>query len=474
MTDNHQLLAEYARTRSEAAFTELVRRYIDLVYSTAVRLTDGDTHLAEDVSQTVFLDLAYMARRISSAVMLGGWLHRHTCFVAAKMLRANRRRQNRERLSVEMNDASDHSEAHLKMVAPILDEAINALGSADREAILRRFFAGEDFRAIGQALGSTEEAARKRVTRALEKLQSLLDKRGVALSAAGLGTLLVSGAVTAAPAGLAISVFNAVATAAAGTGSAWTLFNFMASAKIKAGLLGSIVAASTISSLLVHHESAARLRAAEVRLELQTNLISQAQSELDRLSGVAALRKGAGVNARDELLRMREDVAALRRQTNDLIVLRQDNNQLQAALRARQGFPSTNAPSGPDNPEIRARSMYCRDLAMVMMLYASDNQEQFPSDFGQASKYVAEVIKEPRILTPAQFEIVYHGSRDALTNYAHPGGILLLREKAPWKNAEGKWFKGYAFTDGGGYIHSEPNGDFDAWEKKRILELPQK
>ena len=74
MTDNHQLLADYARTRSEAAFTELVRRYIDLVYSTAVRLTDGDMHLAEDVSQTVFLDLARMARRISSAVMLGGWL----------------------------------------------------------------------------------------------------------------------------------------------------------------------------------------------------------------------------------------------------------------------------------------------------------------------------------------------------------------------------------------------------------------
>jgi RNA polymerase sigma factor (sigma-70 family) len=472
MTDSHQLLADYARTRSEAAFAELVRRYIDLVYSTAVRLTDGDMHLAEDVSQTVFLDLAHMARRISSAVMLGGWLHRHTCFVAAKMLRANRRRQNRERLSVEMNDPSDHSEAHLKMVAPILDEAINALGSADREAILRRFFAGEDFRAIGQALGSTEEAARKRVTRALEKLQLLLGKRGVALSAAGLGSLLVSGVVTAAPAGLAISVSNAVATAAAGTGSAWTLLNFMASAKMKAGLLGSIVAASTISSLVIHHESAARLRAAEVRLELQTNLISQAQSELDRLSRVAALRNGSGVNARDELLRMREDVAALRRQTNDLIVLRQDNNQLQAALRKRQGFPSTNAPAR-DNPEIRARSMYCRDLAMAMMLYASDNQEQFPSDLGQASKYIAEVIKEPSNLTPAQFEIVYHGSRDALTNYAHPNGILLLREKVPWRNAEGKWFKGYASTDGGGFIHSEPNGDFEAFEKRRIL-APEK
>src|SRR3954447_821953 len=103
MTDNHQLLADYARTRSEAAFTELVRRYIDLVYSSAVRLVDGDTHLAEDISQTVFLDLARAARTISEEAQLGGWLHRHTCFVAAKMIRGQRRRQTRERQSLEMN-----------------------------------------------------------------------------------------------------------------------------------------------------------------------------------------------------------------------------------------------------------------------------------------------------------------------------------------------------------------------------------
>src|SRR3954468_20998158 len=125
MTDSQQLLAEYARTQSETAFGEVVRRYIDLVYSTAVRLTNGDAHLAEDVSQTVFLDLARMARRISPDVMLGGWLHRHTCFVAAKMLRADRRRQNRERLSVEMNDFQNQSETNLKLVASVLDEAIN-------------------------------------------------------------------------------------------------------------------------------------------------------------------------------------------------------------------------------------------------------------------------------------------------------------------------------------------------------------
>ena len=77
MTDTQQLLAQYAATGSETAFRELVACYMDLVYSAAVRLTNGDTHLAEDVTQTVFADLARLARKLSREVMLGGWLHRH-------------------------------------------------------------------------------------------------------------------------------------------------------------------------------------------------------------------------------------------------------------------------------------------------------------------------------------------------------------------------------------------------------------
>src|SRR4029077_8388761 len=135
-----QLLAEYATTGSEAAFRELVACYVDLVYSAAVRLVNGDTHLAQDVTQTVFADLARMARKLSREVMLGGWLHRHTCFVASKTMRGERRRRARERQSVEMNALQDHTETGLARVAPILDEAINQLGAADRTAILLRFF----------------------------------------------------------------------------------------------------------------------------------------------------------------------------------------------------------------------------------------------------------------------------------------------------------------------------------------------
>src|SRR5271154_5141213 len=108
MTETQELVADYVKHGSEAAFRELAARYLDLVYSTAVRLTGGDTHLAEDVTQTVFVDLARLAKGLSSDVRLGGWLHRHTCFVAAKTLRAERRRQAREQQAVAMNALTDH------------------------------------------------------------------------------------------------------------------------------------------------------------------------------------------------------------------------------------------------------------------------------------------------------------------------------------------------------------------------------
>jgi len=155
MTDTQELLAEYVKSGSEAAFRELVARYIDLVYSTALRLVDGDSHQAQDVAQTVFVDLAQMAKKISTQARLGGWLHRHTCFVAAKTVRAERRRQRRERQAVEMNAPLDHSEALFRQAGPLLDEAINRLGAADRTAVLMRSMSGTIFAESARPSGPT-------------------------------------------------------------------------------------------------------------------------------------------------------------------------------------------------------------------------------------------------------------------------------------------------------------------------------
>ena len=170
MTESRELLAQYAKTGAEAAFGELVTRYVNLVYSTALRLVGGDTQMAEDVTQTVFIDLAAMGKTLSKDVMLGGWLHQHAFHVATTAARSERRRKARESEASEMNMLQNNSEAGLGDAAPLLDEAITQLPSEDRTAILLRFFEERGFRSVGEVLGTSEDAARMRVRRAVEKL----------------------------------------------------------------------------------------------------------------------------------------------------------------------------------------------------------------------------------------------------------------------------------------------------------------
>ena len=202
-TDTQQLLQAYARGHSEAAFQELVNRYVDLVYSAAIRRVDGDTQLAEDVTQEVFTHLARKAASLPPNVTLGGWLHRHTGFVASTAMRGEQRRRNRERQAVEMNALNEPSEAEWNQLGPVLDEAMDELDTADRDALVLRYFEQFELRAVGAALGVSDDTAQKRVSRAVEKLRGLLLKRGrTLLPAAALGMILGSRCVAAAPAGL--------------------------------------------------------------------------------------------------------------------------------------------------------------------------------------------------------------------------------------------------------------------------------
>ncbi len=317
MIQGEQWLAEYAQTGSEAAFREVVERYVNLVYSAAFRLVNGDAHLAEDVTQGVFADLARMARKISRDVKLGGWLHRHTCFVANNTMRGERRRQLRERSAVEMNSMEDHSEENLALIAPVLDEAINELGTEDRDAIMLRFFEQKDFRSVGEALGSNEEAARKRVDRALDKLHGLLTRRGVVLSATALTSTLASQAVTAAPAGLALSITTAaVASATAGGGTAaLTLIEIMAKAKM--GIAAAVVVAVAIP-VAIGVRNHQKLRAENETLRAQAAQAEQLSAENAR-SANAATTPAAPAASNDpsrEVLKLRGEVGRLRTEAN--------------------------------------------------------------------------------------------------------------------------------------------------------------
>ncbi len=330
MTDGKQLLAEYVTTGSELVFRELVTRYVDLVYSAAVRLVNGDTHLAEDISQTVFAALARKAPTLSPDVMLGGWLHRHTCFVAANTMRGERRRQFRERQAVEMNFTEDHSAANLAEVAPILDDAINQLSAEDRSAIMLRFFEQQDFRSVGEKLGSNEEAARKRVGRALEKLHSLLSKRGVAFSATALATTLSVGAVQAAPAGLATTISaSALASAAAGGATALTVLKIMSMTKLKVGIAGAIVAAAIAVPVIMQQQTQTKLRAENAVLREKAAQSEALAAENERLAKLASENKKTAVSGTKddsarEVVKLRGEVGRLKQENANVVAAKAD------------------------------------------------------------------------------------------------------------------------------------------------------
>jgi RNA polymerase sigma factor (sigma-70 family) len=206
MSGTQALLTEYANGGAEWAFGELVSSYINFVFSTALRIVGGDRPLAEDVTQAVFTDLARKAGALPKDVQLGGWLHRHTCFIARKTLRRERRRIAREKQAMELHSIEDYTEANLAQLGLVLDEVINDLGEEDRNAIVLRFFEQSDFRSIGEALGSSEDAARMRVSRAADKIGVLLKRRGIVLTAAGIGFVLSGKLATAAPSGLATRI----------------------------------------------------------------------------------------------------------------------------------------------------------------------------------------------------------------------------------------------------------------------------
>src|SRR5882724_3075986 len=318
MTDSQQLLAEYVRTGSDAAFRELVTRYVDLVYSTALRLVNGDTHRAEDVAQTVFIDLARMARTLSTDVMPGGWLHRHTCFVAANTMRGERRRLSRERQAVEMNALQDNSGADFSLVAPILDEAINQLDEADRAAILLRFFEQRDFRSVGQALGGSEDAARMRVNRALEKLESLLKRRNVTASSAALAVVLGANAVQAAPAGLALTISTAAALAGTTVATTATVTKAIAMTTLQKTLIATTLVVAAGSGIYEARQ-ASDLRTQIQNLEQQAPpfiaQIQQVQRERDDATNRLAALTGELATTKSnnaELLKLRAAVTQLR------------------------------------------------------------------------------------------------------------------------------------------------------------------
>ena len=307
MTDDATLLHRYAQDRSEGDFAELVRRHLNLVYSAALRQVNGDIHLAQDVTQLVFTDLARKSARLAGHRVLAGWLFTSTRFAASKLVRSARRQQAREQEALFMQEHSITDPAaqfDWARVRPVLDEALAELDQRDREAILLRYMGDFDFAQVGAQLSLSENAARMRVDRAVDKLRGLLARRGATSTAAALSLALANQAVVAAPAGLAATVTGA---ALAGTGSAVAL-TLMSLTKLQLALAGAVLVTGA-GLFVVQEQKNTALRAELAGLpnnSSEISRLSQTNLQLERIA-----RRASDLQVSDaELLHLRDEVAA--------------------------------------------------------------------------------------------------------------------------------------------------------------------
>jgi RNA polymerase sigma factor (sigma-70 family) len=474
MTESQQLLRDYVANGSEAAFRELLAHYLNLVHSAAVRLVNGDRHLADDVAQTVFVDFARLAKTLPRKVQVGGWLYTHTCLVASSVMRGERRRLERERKVVEMNSIEDHTDANLAQITPVLDEAMNKLAIEDRSAILLRFFERMDFRSVGEAIGTSEEAAKKRVSRALDKLRDLLVARGVTLSSAALAAALTAEALKAAPAALLAAIAPvALSGGAASIGAALTLVRFTTTSKVAVGVASAIVVAG-VAFTAKQYQAQGKLRDDNLALRQQTEqLMTEAESLSNQVASLT-VGKAAADNQLQELSRLRGEVGLLRKQVKEAAAER--------VVKAEA--PPQNKPADPQEQDQQFGIRKMRDAKIwlyTFLKYSWDHQGQLPSDFEQVTNHLnqalrgdlnpGDVMRDPAEFADSanQFEILYKGS---INNFTNGATMLVMREKEAWQSVNGAWNRTYGFADGHTEIHHADNGNFAPWEAQHLPAEP--
>lgn len=340
MKDDAELLRLYARDHSEDAFAELVRRHLNLVYSAALRQVNGDTHLASDAAQLVFVDLARKARVLTGHRLLTGWLFTSTRFAAAKLVRAEQRRRQRERNSDTMHATETGGREAWEQISPVLDEALASLNTTDRDALLLRYFEGRGYAAIGSQLRLSENAARMRVERALDKLRARLARHGLTSTSAALGTTLAAYGVAGAPPALGATITGAAV--ASGGAAALSLVSLMSLPKLPTLAAASIVAVGGAGILI------------------QANAHADLRAELERLRKVPVQGALPSVES-DHLVTIDEKLAAeladLRRDDGEFARLAAEADALRAKFAQSKAAAQTIATRQVPSPAYDVRNL---------------------------------------------------------------------------------------------------------------------
>jgi RNA polymerase sigma factor (sigma-70 family) len=241
------LLREFIDRRSQTAFTELVSRHSDWVYSAALRMV-RDPHTAEDVAQAVFLVLADKAAKLAG-IPLHRWLFKVTRYAAANAIRARSRRDKHERRAAMSSSEiyQPDPDQMWREISPVLDDSLSRLRTQDRDALLLRFYQQKSVAEVGAALGVSEGAAKIRIVRAIEKLRGHLRRRGITVPAEALSAAMLTHATHAAP---AIVASGSVSISASGNAMAISkgVSTMMLTAKIKIAALLIVIGAIPVGT----------------------------------------------------------------------------------------------------------------------------------------------------------------------------------------------------------------------------------
>lgn len=325
MAEDAELLSQFIRQPAapagQDAFTSLVERHLNLVYSAALRQVRAP-QLAEEISQSVFTQLARHAATLQRGTILPAWLHQVTHHAAIDVVRREARRQAREQIACEMTQLMDDNAADWTQIEPLLDQAVQSLDEPDRAAILLRYFENRSLREVGAALGASEDAAQKRVTRALARLREYFVKNKIAAPAAGLAGVISAHAVQAAPAGLSAAIASAsLASTALSTAASLTTAKIIAMTTLQKAAVGLALAAAVVtvayqhrqvSQLRAENQTLAQAQAHEAALTAQ---IKQLEQERDHASNALALVKAENASLAkrpSDVLKLRNEVGQLR------------------------------------------------------------------------------------------------------------------------------------------------------------------